>query len=69
MTIRQELHDFIDDLPESKLKALRPLLSVLAGDTIIIETDLTDEERALIAKGMAEYKANPESYIPLEQVN
>ena len=69
MTIRQELHSYIDDLPESKLQALRPLLSVLASDAIVIETDLTDDERALIAKGMAEYKANPESFTPLDQVN
>ena len=68
MTIRQELHGFIDEIAESKLEALRPLLSVLAEDTIVIETDLTDEERRLIAEGKQEYRDNPASFTPLEDV-
>ena len=72
MDIRQELHGYLDILPEAKLEALRPLLSFLAydmpTDEIIIETDLTDEERAIIAQGMEEYARDPNSFVPLESV-
>jgi hypothetical protein len=37
------------------------------GD-FVIETDLTDEEWALIAKGMADYEKAPSSFIPLEDM-
>lgn len=65
MTVRQEIHTFIDYIAESKLVALRPLLCALADDSIVIETDLSDEEKILIAKGMVEYQKNPDGFIPL----
>ena len=69
MTLRQEIHGFIDDISESKLKALKPLLIALADDSIVIETDLTDEEHQIIARGTAEYEKAPETFIPLENIN
>jgi len=69
MTIRQEIHAYIDDITESKLIALKPLLFALADESIVIERDLTEGERAMIAKGMAEYEANPDSFIPLSEFN
>jgi hypothetical protein len=33
-----------------------------------IETDLTDEEKAMIAAGRKEYEEHPESYVTLESV-
>ena len=68
MSVRQEIHAFIDDISESKLIALKPLLFALADETIVIERDLTEEERILFAHGMAEYEANPDSFIPLDKV-
>ncbi|MCL2199757.1 MAG: hypothetical protein FWB80_12635 [Defluviitaleaceae bacterium] len=68
MTIRQEIHSFIDDMPESKLIALKPLLYTLVNDAIVIEKNLTGEELHLVAKGMAMYEANPDSFISLENV-
>ena len=68
MTIRQEIQTYINDISESKLIALKPLLLALADESIIIEHDLTNEERSIIAKGMAEYEANPNSFISLEKV-
>ena len=68
MTIRQEIFAYINDISESKLLALKPLLSALADESIVIERDLTEGERAIISKGMAEYGANPNSFIPLEEV-
>ena len=68
MTVRQEIHTFIDDITENKLIALKPLLSALADDSIVIETDLTDEEKVIIAEGMVEYEKNPDVFIPLEKL-
>lgn len=65
--IRKEIQDYIDCIPDSKLEALKPLLSVLVNDTIILETDLTDEERAIIAQGREEYKQG--GFIPLESIS
>jgi hypothetical protein len=65
-TIRQEMHGFIDIMPERKLYALKSLFEVLNDDEpLIIETDLTDEERAIIAEGEAEYERDPSSFTSL----
>jgi len=69
MTIRQEIHNYVEDLSESKLMALKPLLYALLDDSIAIEQNLTDEERSLIARGAAAYEADPDSFVPLEKVN
>ena len=66
MTIRQEIHNCIDDLSESKLIIIKPLLFALAEESFIIENNLTHKERDIIVKGMAEYESDPESFIPLE---
>ncbi|MCL2047621.1 MAG: hypothetical protein FWG87_02730 [Defluviitaleaceae bacterium] len=69
MTMRQEIHGYIDAISESKLLALKPLLFNLANESAVLEWDLTDEERALIRQGMTEYEENPSSYIPLDKLN
>jgi hypothetical protein len=66
--IKQEILDYIEIIPDSKLEALKPILSILADDTIILETDLTDEERAIIARGREEYESNPDSFVSLESI-
>jgi hypothetical protein len=68
LTVRQEIHTFIDDIAESKLIALKPLLCALADDSIVIETDLTQEEKEIVAKSMTEYEKNPNEFIPLGQM-
>ena len=69
MTIRQEIHNCIEDISESKLIVLKPLLFALAEESIVIENNLTDEERTLIAQGMEEYEMNPDKFVFLENVN
>jgi hypothetical protein len=66
--IRRELHDYIDALPERNLYALKPLLSALVNDRIIIETDLTAEEQAIIAEGDKHFREYPEDFVTLESV-
>ena len=68
MTLRQEILACIENIPESKLEALKPLLFALANDSIVIEQNLTDEERMIIAQGLADYEADPDSFIELSKV-
>jgi hypothetical protein len=37
-------------------------------EDFIIETDLTDEELALIEEGDRHYKEHPEDFVPLESI-
>jgi hypothetical protein len=66
--VRKELHDYIDALPERNLYALKPLLSVLVNERIIIETDLSAEEKQIITEGRAHFKDHPEDFVPLENI-
>jgi hypothetical protein len=59
---KRETHGFIGKLPEYNVDRN------LKDDGFVIETDLTDEERALIAKGMADYEKDPSSFIPLKDI-
>ena len=53
--IRQEVQGYINQLPEFQLEVLRPLLALLLADIHVVETDLTEEEKAIIREGRAEY--------------
>jgi hypothetical protein len=35
---------------------------------VVLETDLTKEEITMIDEGMAEYRANPSTFVPLESL-
>ena len=64
--IREEVQAYIDSIPDSKLEVLRPLLTLLAEDAIIIDTELTDEEREIIMSGRVEYKQG--GYVSLDNI-
>lgn len=64
--IRKEIQDYIDIISDSKLEALKPILTLLANDEIVIETDLTEQEQAIILQGREEYKQG--GYISLDDV-
>ena len=66
--LRKELKSYIETMPERSLYALKPLLSVLSEPLYTIETDLTVEEIAMIDEGMAEYRKDPSSFVPLENI-
>jgi len=67
--IRQELKSFIDVIPDHSLYALKPLLLVLAEtEPLVIETDLTDEEIAMIDEGRRNRKEHPENFTPWAKV-
>ena len=54
--LQREITQFIKIMPDSQLQVLKPLLEFLTGNDFVIETDLTPEERVIIAKGREEYK-------------
>jgi hypothetical protein len=64
--VRKEMKSYIDNIPDSRLKALKPLLVSLSNeeDELIIETDLTDEEKAIIKAGRAEFAKG--NYVTME---
>jgi hypothetical protein len=66
--LRDELHSYIDSLPDCSLSALRPLLSFLVNPPYAVETDLADEENALIEESLAEYRADPSRVTPWRKV-
>ncbi|MCL1994468.1 MAG: hypothetical protein FWG66_16110 [Spirochaetes bacterium] len=43
-------------------------LAVFSEPLYTIETDLTAQEIAMIDEGMAEYRKNPSSFVPLENL-
>ena len=56
MTLRQEATKYFLDIPDNKLAVIIPLLKDYAENCCMIETDLTDEEKRIIAEGEEEYK-------------
>jgi hypothetical protein len=66
--LRKELKGYIETMPERSLYALKPLFTVLSEPLYTIETDLTADEIAMIDEGMAEYRKNPSSFVPLESL-
>ena len=63
--MRDEINNYVDIVPDRKLEALKQLLTLITDEPLIIETDLTDEEREIIAQGMEEYKRG--GFISLEE--
>ena len=67
-TVRRELKRYIDAIPESNLEIVRPMLSFLAGnqtnEPLVIETNLTADEKAIIKAGRKERKEHPENFAP-----
>ena len=66
-TIRRELKRYIDVIPESNLEIVRPMLSFLAGNQavncpLIIETNLTADEKAVVKAGRKERREHPENF-------
>jgi hypothetical protein len=66
--IRQELHAYIDVIPDRNLYALKPILSILAEPAYILETNLTDGEREIIAEGDKEFEEHPENFVTLDSI-
>ena len=63
--LRKQISSYISNIPDRKLKALKPLLKSMAEEEdFIIETDLTEEEKAIIAEGRIEYQKG--TFLPFD---
>jgi hypothetical protein len=67
-TQMRDEYDFSKAKPNPYIEKLREQSTIRTDAEAYLknQTDLTDEERALIAKGMADYEKDPSSFIPLE---
>lgn len=65
--IRQEILEYINELPDIKLEAIKPILAILVDNNITVETDLTDEEKDVIKRGRKEYEK--ENFVLLDSLN
>ncbi|GHU03030.1 hypothetical protein FACS1894147_06260 [Spirochaetia bacterium] len=65
--LRNELHSYIDALPDQSLPALQPLLSFLVEPPPVMEA-ASEDEAAMIEEVAAEYRANPSSFTPWAKV-
>lgn len=64
--IQKEIQEYISVLPDTALLAIKPLLTLLVSEELIIETDLTEEERSIILRGRQEYAEG--QYVPLAEL-
>jgi hypothetical protein len=65
-SIKREIQEYISVLPDSALMALKPLLLLLVSEELVIETNLSDEEMAIIRRGREEYMDG--MYVPLSEI-
>lgn len=64
--IRQEILSYIDEISDNKLEALKPILTLLVDDSIVIESDLSSYEKEIIMNGREEYEKG--GFIPLDEL-
>lgn len=63
---RQRLHQYIDAMPDYGLPIVEPILAHFADDPLVIETNLTAEEKEDIAEGRKLRREHPEEFISLD---
>jgi hypothetical protein len=65
--LKQDLHGSIDTMTDKKPKAAKRFFSVRDEPDYVIETDLTDEERALIEDSARRYHDDPSGFVTLSE--
>jgi hypothetical protein len=65
--IKKEIQEYISVLPDNALLALKPLLALLIAEEPIVETDLTEEEKAVVLRGREEYSKG--GYVSLSDIS
>ena len=59
--LKEELINYISDIPDEKLVAIQPLLRLLSDSLISLEdvdfNDLDDDEKEAVIKGRKEYES------------
>jgi hypothetical protein len=70
IALKKQAHSFIDLLQYNQIMVVNELLSLLVDDNtpLIYETDLTEEERGIIAKSSRDFEQDPESFTSLSDL-
>jgi hypothetical protein len=65
--LKNQVHRYVDMLPSDQIIIINDLLSILVSNEpeTIIETDLTEEEHAIIEASRRDYKNDPGSFVSL----
>ena len=63
---RQHLHDYINAMPDYSLPLVEPILAHFADEPLVIETNLSEEEKAEITEGRKFRREHPEEFISLD---
>ena len=56
VVMKRELQEYIRVLPDDALRALKPLIMLMIGETSIDETDLSQEDKLIVIRGQKEYE-------------
>ena len=67
LAIRKRLHDYIDAMPDYGISVVEPILAHFADEPLVIEADLTAEEKADIAEGRRFRREHPEEFVSLDK--
>ena len=68
--LRKELHEFIDTIPDQNLAEIKSYITSLFDDSdpeLVIE-EASPEEIAMIEEDLEEFRKNPASFRPYEEV-
>ena len=63
---RQRLRDYIDAMPDYGLSIVEPILAHFADERLVVETNLSAEEEAVIEEGRKLRREHPEEFISLK---
>jgi hypothetical protein len=70
IALKKQAHGFIDLLHYNQIMVVNELLSLLVDENtpLIYETDLTEEEREIIAKSSRDFEQDPDSFTSLSDL-
>jgi hypothetical protein len=70
IALKKQAHSFIDLLQYNQIMVVNELLSLLVDENtpLIYETDLTEEEREIIAKSSRDFEQDPDSFTSLSDL-
>jgi hypothetical protein len=70
LALKKQAHSFIDLLQYNQIMVVNELLSLLVDENtpLIYETDLTEEEREIIARSSRDFEQDPDSFTSLSDL-
>ena len=68
LSVRDEIHDVIDEIPDGNLHVLRPLLDFLRYKGIDEDDVLSNEEAELLEQCRKDIREHPENFTPWEKI-